>query len=54
MENAGFWTTLDKLINESGIVIDRPKGTKQGNKCDAPPVRFLLINERINTRPPFA
>lgn len=25
--NEGFWSALDKLINDSEIVIDRPKGT---------------------------
>ena len=25
--NAAFWSTLDKLVSESKIVIDRPKGS---------------------------
>ena len=28
MDNNNFWIALDKLIEESKIVIDRPKGTK--------------------------
>ena len=28
MENNEFWATLDKLISESKIIIDRPKGSK--------------------------
>lgn len=28
MDNKDFWITLDKLIEESEIVIDRPVGTK--------------------------
>ena len=28
MENNEFWTTLDKLVLKSEIIIDRPKGSK--------------------------
>lgn len=28
MKNVEFWLALDKLISESEIIIDRPKGTK--------------------------
>lgn len=27
--NADFWTSLDELVSQSEIVIDRPKGTAQ-------------------------
>ncbi len=26
--NSEFWTALDNLVNQSEIVIDRPKGTE--------------------------
>lgn len=28
MENKDFWTALEKLVNSSRIVIDRPKGSR--------------------------
>ena len=28
MDNPDFWLTLDRLISDSDIVIDRPKGSK--------------------------
>lgn len=28
MENEAFWLSLDKLVSESEIIIDRPKGSK--------------------------
>lgn len=28
MDNHAFWTALDRLIEESTVIIDRPKGTE--------------------------
>lgn len=34
MENHEFWTALDRLISESTIVIDRPKGSQHPKYTD--------------------
>lgn len=31
MENKDFWTALEKLVNSSRVVIDRPKGSRHPN-----------------------
>ena len=35
MSDAGFWMALDKLVKESEIVIDRPKGSAHPRYTDS-------------------
>lgn len=35
MEDNEFWRALDKLISESEIIIDRPRGSCEKQSCDA-------------------